>query len=163
MKYLKTYEAKKKKVDPSDNFKLLVQDILVDLSDRKFNILVSNDKSTYNINITYRGQRDSLTGEGRFKWEDIKNNIIMLVGYLQDVYPKIEFTQFMTSEIRRPIKGKSTAFQRKPYPSMRSILSETDGIKCYKLDDLVNSLDDKDIMSYLNISCLVRFRGKMLV
>lgn len=148
-----------KKLDPETNFKGIIDDVLVDARDSGFQYHITSDKTTHIIHITYRSKteidRQRLEPKRTFEWRKIKGDIVMLVNYLSDIYPKISFNEFQASLKFR----KGTSIKRMGYSSIRSILKSTErGIKSYNLKDFMSKLEDDDILESINIQCLVRFR-----
>jgi hypothetical protein len=154
-----------KKLDPETNFKGIIDDVLTDARDNGFRYHITSDKTTHIIYITYRSKTEFELDMWHhptdqkisiFKWGDIKDDIVMLVNYLSDIYPKISFNEFLASLKFR--KGPST---KRGYHSVRAILKSTErGIKSYDLKDFMTKLEDDDILESITIKCLVRFRGK---
>jgi hypothetical protein len=100
------YLPEAKKLTPSKEFEEVVNDVMVDAIDNGFLIVVDNalpsakftngkrvtGGTTFTINITKNPLDDR--GVSRFRFNEIKNDLIMLVSYLMDVYPKMRFTSF---------------------------------------------------------------------
>lgn len=157
-----------KKLDPETNFKGIIDDVMTDARDRGFLYRVSSDKTTHNIQITYRsktefdnhsdfghfGVRDRLEPKTSFYWKDIKDDVVMLVNYLSDIYPKISFNEF-NAVLKFGSKRIST---KRRFDSVRSILKSDGGLVSYNLKDFMNKLDGDDRLVRIDIQCLARFR-----
>lgn len=145
-----------KKISPEDNFKGIVDDVFTESKDEGFFYTIDCEKSTYYINVKRCDKSDPLRLSGRrFKWGEIKDTITMLVNYLSDIYPKINFNEFRAVTTKKQIQSVSR------YPSLRSILREDKrSIVSYILKDFMSKIEDSDTLENISIQCLVRFRGK---
>ena len=149
MKHLLRYKEAAKKIDPEENFMGYIADIFVELKEKGFYWYVNNDKvkTTYTIDLKYRGPKRSNKWWNdahitEFKWSDVKEQISMLVGYIEDVYKKADFNEFSTTLRNR----------------MRNKRREERIVKAYNLKDFQNKLEDTDEMESIHIRCLVRFK-----
>jgi hypothetical protein len=148
-----------------DNLERVIDESLIELKDQGFYHKIDNNKSSYTITIKHRGIKkpkhpryewsDDFIMDYNFRWGDIKETIATLIPYLQDIYPKLRFTEFKISSVKRMFKYK----RNQDYPSVRSS-GYSIGTTFHSFEELYN-LDDDIRLDEIKISLILRLRGKI--